>query len=136
VATSDGEWRIVDRYVNAIDAHIVRGRLEAEGIPAEVGNEHLVTQNWLWSQAVGGVVIRVPAGRLADAREVIAALDKGEYAQPSSDDTDVCEHCGSSLVRVGMTRELSLFSSFFIGLPLPFRRQIYRCPNCRVTLAL
>jgi hypothetical protein len=133
---TEDAWRVVDRYVNAIEAHIVRGRLEAEGIPAQVGNEHLVSQNWLWSQAVGGVVIRVPESRLTEARQVIAALDNGEFAQPSGDDSDVCDHCGSSLVRVGRTRELSLIATFFLGLPLPFRRQSYRCPRCQHVLAL
>lgn len=125
-------WCVVDRYVNAIDAHIVRGRLEAEGVPAMVGNEHLVTQNWLWSQALGGVVIRVPEGQLAQARQIIAALDKGECAQPDDEVADVCGKCAQPLVLTGsgLTREFSLFSSILLGLPLPFLRQRYRCPKC------
>ena len=124
-------WRIVDRYVNAIDAHIVRGRLEAEGIPAVVGNEHLVTQNWLWSQAVGGVIIRVPEEMLPEARRIIAALDNGEFATPPDQAADSCDKCGAALVHTDWTRKISLASTFFLGIPLPFWRRSYHCPNCQ-----
>ena len=121
-------WRIVDRYVNAIEAHIVRGRLEAEGIPAVVGNEHLVTQNWLLSSVTGGVVVRVPAEMLEDARAVIAGIDDGEFAEPG----ETCPRCGGSLSLPShsLTREVALVSATLLAFPLPFRGPGYCCPVC------
>ncbi|MFT3806591.1 DUF2007 domain-containing protein [Arenimonas sp.] len=121
-------WRIVDRYVNAIEAHIVRGRLEAEGIPAIVGNEHLVTQNWLLSLATGGVVLRVPAEMLDEARDVIASIDHGEFAEPG----DACPRCGAplGLPSHSLTREVALVSATLLSFPLPFRGPEYVCPAC------
>ncbi|MDO8989742.1 MAG: hypothetical protein Q7U91_08915 [Sideroxyarcus sp.] len=37
--------------------------------------------------AVGGVRIRVPAARAAEAREVIAAYHRGDYALSEDDDS-------------------------------------------------
>lgn len=125
---SEIAWRIVDRYVNAIEAHIVRGRLEAEGIPAVVGNEYLVTQNWLLSLATGGVVVRVPAEMLEEARAVIAGIDHGDFAEPG----DACAHCGAalSLGAGSMTRDAALVAATLLAFPLPFRGPGYRCPEC------
>ena len=127
-------WRVVDRYSDAIAANIVRGRLEAEGIPAVLGNEDLVTLNWLWSQAFGGVVVKVPAELLDAARAIIAAIDHGDYADAMSAETgDVCDQCGAKLelTNFGVTREIALATTLGLGIPLPFIGPRYVCPKCR-----
>ena len=44
---------------DATEAYLIKGGLAAEGIPAEVLDEHLVGINWLYSDAVGGVKVVV-----------------------------------------------------------------------------
>lgn len=46
-------------YENALEAEIVKGRLESEGIQAFLSNSHTVGMDWTLSQAVGGVVLSV-----------------------------------------------------------------------------
>lgn len=52
-------------------AHIAKGRLEAEGIPCVLADEHLVQADWLYSPAVGGIKLQVEAEFAARARIVL-----------------------------------------------------------------
>lgn len=68
---------VVAQRFTPTEAHILRGCLEAAGIPATVSDANLVqADNWL-TTAVGGVRVNVPHAFLEQAREVIAALDAG-----------------------------------------------------------
>ena len=62
----------IARFRNPVSAHIARARLEAEGIPAFLADEHLVGVQWLYSDAVGGVKLNVPGPYAEAAREVVA----------------------------------------------------------------
>lgn len=77
-----GDFVTVAQYLNPINAEIVRSCLEASGVPAMVADANLVQMNSLWTVAVGGVRIRVPASRVIDAREVLAAYNRGDFALP------------------------------------------------------
>ncbi|WP_245804267.1 putative signal transducing protein [Andreprevotia lacus] len=60
-------------------AEALRGLLEAEGIPASLKDMQTVQYNALWSNALGGIKVQVPAGELARAREIMAAFERGDY---------------------------------------------------------
>jgi len=82
----EGDFVTVAQFLNPTDAHIVCSRLEASGVPAVVADANLVQMNSLWAVAVGGVRIRVPASRVEEAKEVIDAFNRGDFALP--DDAD------------------------------------------------
>ena len=76
----------------APDAYIIKGLLEQAGIPAFINNEHLVGVQWLYSNAVGGVQVQVPAEHAAAALEVLRA---GQEESPEQErDAPVCPRCG------------------------------------------
>ena len=68
----------VARFQNPVSAHIARARLEAEGIPAFLADEHLVGVQWLYSDAVGGVKLNVPDPFAEAALEVVARDHSGD----------------------------------------------------------
>jgi len=78
----EGDFVTVAQFLNPTDAHIVCSRLEASGVPAVVADANLVQMNSLWAVAVGGVRIRVPENRVAEAKEVIEAFNRGDFALP------------------------------------------------------
>lgn len=80
-----GDLQTVARYLNPTDAHIVCGCLVAAGVPAIVADANVVQANSLWTVALGGVRVLVPAPRLAEARDVIEALGRGEFALPDDE---------------------------------------------------
>jgi len=73
----DIEWVTVASFDTLPDAAIARGRLEAEGIPCQLADAHLVQADWLYSIAVGGIRLRVPAAAAGRARELLAADHSG-----------------------------------------------------------
>mgnify|MGYP006281632873 CR=1 FL=1 len=78
----------IDTYDNLADAHIAKGRLEAEGIPAELADAHLVQTDWLYSAAVGGIKLQVAEEDAGRARGILhrdhsaTMADEGLEAEP------------------------------------------------------
>jgi len=59
-------------FDNQVEAHIAVGRLNAEGIDAELADAHLVQTDWLYGAALGGIKVQVPEGQAAWARDILA----------------------------------------------------------------
>lgn len=77
-ASSTDALVVVAQRFTPTEAHILRGCLEAAGIPATVSDANLVqADNWL-TTAIGGVRVNVPQAFLAQARTVIDALEAGQ----------------------------------------------------------
>jgi hypothetical protein len=63
-----------------LEASMVQGCLVASGVPAVLADEHLVQTDLLLAPALGGVRILVPAEHLQQARAVLDAFERGEFA--------------------------------------------------------
>ena len=61
----------IARYDFVTDAHIALGRLQAEGIEAQLADQHLVQTDWLYSIAVGGIRLLVPEEDEIRARHLL-----------------------------------------------------------------
>jgi hypothetical protein len=70
----------VNHQINPLQANVLRACLEAHGIFAYVWGEHLGTANIIFSAATGGVRIQVRSDQVEQAKEVIAAFERGEFA--------------------------------------------------------
>lgn len=94
---------VVGSYINLLDAHVARGLLESEGIPARLHSEHHVSALWPLAGALGGVRLQVAEHRAAEARDVLARLASGEFEQALAEESGVpvsrCPSCGSTDLR-------------------------------------
>lgn len=81
-----GDYEIVARFLNPTDAYLLCSCLKMAGVPALIADAELVQTNSLWAVALGGARLLVPALHVAEAREVIAAFNRGEYALPDDDE--------------------------------------------------
>lgn len=128
------DWVVIDGFIDVIQADIVRGRLEAEGVPAILGNRHLVSADWMYAQAVGGVRILVPREFVSEAREIIADIDSGQFLDADAElkNEDSCPDCGAKLARkTSGSWKFALFSLHLLfPIPLPFRKDVFYCPEC------
>ena len=128
----------VETFISPWDAHIAKGRLEAEGIPVFIVHEHHIWANWIYSQALGGVKLQVPTNYAEEALKVIRSHIKGEYESSLPDELaehngNMCSKCGSTdfkskypialVVLVILT--LGLFAIIF-----PLRKDRHSCRNC------
>jgi hypothetical protein len=77
----------VAKFLLPTDAHMVHGCLVASGVPAVVAD--LNQADLMFGPALGGVRILAPEAYLSQAREVLAAYERGDYAL--DDDADVGE---------------------------------------------
>lgn len=68
------------RVTEVWEAHIIKARLQAEGLLASIADEHLVSMDWFYSNAIGGVRVQVPACEEDRARNVLEAVQRGDYA--------------------------------------------------------
>src|SRR5262245_50734279 len=67
-------------FSKPIDAHMLIAKLEGSGVPAFIRDEHMVTLDWLASNAIGGVKVDVADDDYARALAVMAAPAEGEPA--------------------------------------------------------
>jgi hypothetical protein len=70
----------------AVEAEIVRGRLEAEGIPVELKGDQEAPY------PVGPAELWVPSSFEAQARAVLEEIDSGVFEVPSEDDAESDQH--------------------------------------------
>jgi hypothetical protein len=76
----------IAKYLVPLEASMVQGCLVASGIPAVLADEHLVQTDLLLAPALGGVRILVPADHLVQAKAVLEAFERGEFALDENTD--------------------------------------------------
>ncbi|CDG82690.1 putative signal transducing protein [Janthinobacterium agaricidamnosum] len=81
------DYCLVARMMVPTDAHVIRGCLEAAGIPVILTDDQHMQANLLLAPAIGGARVLVQEKNMALAREILAAFERGELA--ISEDADV-----------------------------------------------
>ena len=119
----------VNSYTNYIDANIVLGRLQNEGIDCWLKDENTVTINPIWTNAVGGIKLMVTEADAAKASELLN-LFRAEQKQKI-----VCLRCGSHNVELISTNRkpgnwLSVIVGFFLTSFAPPVETAYHCFDC------
>jgi hypothetical protein len=83
----EGDLITVARLFDATEAEMLRGRLEAEGVPAMVADANTSRAIPIYQLAIGGVRLLVPEKYLQKAHEVLKADARGDYAIDENVDT-------------------------------------------------
>ena len=118
----------VQYFSDYIEANIVLGRLEEEGISCWLKDENTVTLNPLLTVAVGSIKLMVAEPQLERAKELLSQMESDRKAR------FVCPKCGSGDIQLvtNVRKPKNLFralaSLFLISYPLT--NKIYRCFNC------
>jgi len=76
----------VARFNTAVEAHILAGRLESEGIHTTITDAETVTMAWHLSQAVGGIKVQVSPDDVERARAIIAENMASREIEPDDED--------------------------------------------------
>ena len=151
--TNQQELITVANFSHPTEADPVVAWLESEGIECFVTNEHTVTMNWLYSNAIGGVGVQVRAADVERANELLqVALNPDSIgvvlnplavgAEPTPSDSEIdqgsdatseirCPQCGSENVYYEKFSRRLVFASWaLLTVPLPFFRKKWKCREC------
>ncbi|MFP8835108.1 putative signal transducing protein [Hydrogenophaga sp. XSHU_21] len=74
----DGDWQTLTTVFSPTEAWMLRGVLQAAGVPAAVADAHLVQTHGLLAPAIP-VRVQVPERWLTRAEEVLAAYERGDF---------------------------------------------------------
>ena len=122
---------VVATYPDAIQANIAKGLLESEGIDVVLRDEHLVTANWMLSNALGGVRLMVPISSADDANRLLQQASRGELALDDEESALLCPECGSGRITAGSRSWRVAFAALMLlNLPLPYTRASMSCLAC------
>lgn len=66
---------VLKTFNSLAEAYVFKGRLESEGILCFLHDEQIVNMNPFYSQAVGGVKLKVPEDQIEEALKI---LEEGE----------------------------------------------------------
>jgi hypothetical protein len=139
--SEESELIVVRAFSQPHEAHLACSALQAAGLEATVADVNIVSADWLYSNAVGGVKLLVRAEDASTAREVLdtpAAVEKRDEPE-SVDVTDAaepsCPRCGGrGAISVAYGRRMAVLSWLLTSVPLfPVWRQ-RRCQTCGFAL--
>ncbi|HWV73087.1 MAG TPA: DUF2007 domain-containing protein [Pseudosphingobacterium sp.] len=122
-------------FDNPIEAHLLKTKLESEGIHSFLQDENIVSLNPLYNYAVGGIKLNIRSADLEMANQIIQEIENA----PSVDDHDQeihCPACDSTDLYTNfksMKGTKGLFSaiiSLFMGVFPVYYKNVYKCKNC------
>lgn len=121
------------RFRDLSEAIVARAVLESAGMFCFLRDENVVRLDWAYSNAVGGISLEVRPEDVDEAQNLlnqpippaIQYEQESEFLQPH------CPTCGSiEITFEGSDRSAALVSTTFLGLPLPFGSESWRCSAC------
>lgn len=123
----------VARFQYSTEAQIVKGRLEAEGIPVFLADQFTIETDPLVSNAIGGIKLKVYSHDTVKALRVLENIN--EYSMDDAGENILCPNCGKDKVQffTPIHSFRSLFSflfSFFTNPKAGKEKYDYKCKEC------
>ena len=121
-------------FPDALKAQIMRGRLEAEGIPAFIADEHTITNQPYLYMAYGGVRLQVAEQDRDRAQAILSTGDSFAVEPTPEHFPDQCPNCHSGKVEETTSANNPSLLTVLRNLLLsrspqqPVRR--FSCSNC------
>jgi Putative prokaryotic signal transducing protein len=123
----------IARFRDLIEAQLAKGKLEAAGIDAFLGNENIVSLDWFYSNAVGGLRLQVLEEDVTDAQasldepipdEIVEEQSGIVYEQPH------CPRCDSLDIGYETIDCLWSYGLMFVIAPIPVKKINWKCQSC------
>lgn len=130
--------KTVESFTDPMDAHLAKGRLEAEGIPASVAHENHIWANWMLSHALGGVKVQVAESNIDAAKVILKQHLNGEFEDSLNqefNDIEVnsCPNCGATeyVSSASLFSKIMLILTFgLFGVIYKIRKENHKCTKC------
>ncbi len=122
-------------FDDSVSAHLVKTRLENEGIKCFIFDEHINNVMPIYGQAVGGIRIKIKEEDALKAKQLIEEWELRPFLNPSNE-TLTCTSCGAQELYAGFKSFktslgwLTLAISFLFMIYPFYSKTVYRCKNC------
>tara|TARA_B100000809_G_C15082792_1_gene510273 strand:- start:1159 stop:1566 length:408 start_codon:yes stop_codon:yes gene_type:complete len=125
----------IKTFDNSIDAHLLRTKLESEGITCFIFDENLITLNPLYSLSLGGIKLKINEIHLQQTKEIIEGVDNIKL---TNDNKDIikCPYCQSDDLYYGFKSMgdakgfmAIIFAFLFMAFPL-YYKTVNKCKSC------
>lgn len=126
----------VAKFLDPWEAYVVQALFVADGIPATVAFANHAIANWPMSLALGGTIVQVPEGFLAQSRKVLGDYEAGTLEAELNGQLGLqaehCPRCGSTnFVRTMPLRKrmYAILIVLFVA-AFPTKRSLFICQEC------
>ncbi len=117
-------------YTTAAEAYVTKGLLESAGVSCYVFDENIVNMNLFYSNAVGGVKLKVPSSQLHLAKEILGE-NRDVVDETKASDEYNCPACGSrNVANKKLPWFITIFASVLMSFPVPYVRKKLECHDC------
>jgi len=122
-------------FDDSVSAHLVKTRLENEGIKCFIFDEHINNVMPIYGQAVGGIRIKIKEEDVLKAKQLIEEWELRPFLNQSNE-TLTCTSCGAQELYAGFKSFktslgwLTLAISFLLMIYPFYSKTVYRCKNC------
>jgi len=129
---SSSKLATVRSFRDMPEALLAKSVLESAGIDCLLSDANIIRTDWLWSNLVGGVKLRVQeedleaASQLLDQNpiESFAVQGVGDFEQPR------CPRCQSLDISFANLHKPAAAAGLFVGAPLAISDPIWTCNSC------
>lgn len=118
---------VLKTFDDYFSANILRTRLQHEGVPCYLFDEHTVTVNPIFGAVIGGIKLVVSKGYEETARQLIEQFEE-EYTRAA-----VCPKCfKNKFTLVARQSAQNIFTALLTWLfgNYAVAKKIYQCENC------
>lgn len=125
----------IKTFDNSIDAHLLKMKLENEGITCFLFDENIVSVNPLYNIAVGGIKLKIEEENIDKAREIIVRADKAVLTK-NNGEIVACPNCKSTDFYLGFKSIKNLRGVLatllaFLFMVFPFYyKNVFKCKQC------
>lgn len=133
------KFKTIARFQYSIEAQIVKGRLEAEGIKVFLSDHITIDTDPLVSNAIGGVKLKVLSLQANEAERILESIKN--YSVDDEGHKIVCPSCGNQKVKLYSTiKDIKSFFAFivtffFFVFPI-YTKYKYKCEDCKTEFNL
>lgn len=129
---NESELITVASYSFPHEAHIAKSNLEAAGIPVFITDEHTINMQWLYSNALGGVRLKVPAKYVEMAQVTLSQDFSHLIDEQFGEELEIkCSKCGSKNIKPYTKGKKPAYLIFLLlGFPLFFYQHGMKCRDC------
>jgi len=129
------EYITIRTFENPLDAHLLKTKLESEGIACLLMDDYMMSLIPLYNLTLGGVKLKVQESDSSRAQDILAEYDNTRYT--NSEDNEVqCVYCGSDKFYSRFPSMRSFWGVltavlYFILFIYPvYFKHVYKCKSC------